>query len=318
MGLISEQPKKPLEPWIIKLFKVLDVEKKNKKTRADLLDYIKTLTPYMNIPEGYELFLLELFLLNYRKDGDYSQLSKENYIDPRSMKGKTTPNTLAWRHVIAQLPFNASNLRGFWEKDRKGEDQYVVISYGWYPIYIFKNDKWYEVVERYSSSTSKQMSNSNPVTYDRNIGENVYRLTAEEMRMLRNGSSQEDIFKSKFQKFKKIEDKLKSSRKQWFRNYNWGGPNVSIKYKVNSIDTEGDKPIVTVDVIDVSIVENGVKMDGPENYTKGEIPGVDKQYVEDKIKERLRPKFREFIGTRPYLDDETKFLVDFNFNHLKA
>ena len=75
LKVLSEQ-REPSMPLIVKLFKVLDEEKKKKKKRAEILEVIENLAPYMNIPPDYSLYLLELFLLNYRKDGDYSGLTK--------------------------------------------------------------------------------------------------------------------------------------------------------------------------------------------------------------------------------------------------
>jgi len=45
---IFEQDEKVIEPRIVKLFRFLNEEKKTKKTRAQLLDLIKSLTDYMN------------------------------------------------------------------------------------------------------------------------------------------------------------------------------------------------------------------------------------------------------------------------------
>lgn len=315
MGLISEQPKKPIEPWIVKIFKLIDEKKKETKTKPELLKYIESLAPYMNIPKGHELFIYELYALNYRKDGDYSKLDKENYIDPRSLPGKTTPNTKAWRYSIALLPFKGSNLRGFWERDNNGNDQYVITSYNWYPIYIFKDDKWYEVTQSYSSSTGRQMSNVNPVTYRTNLDALVYKLTSKEMEKLRRGFSHDQIMKSKFQSLKDLVPKFQKDRAQITKP--WGNPRISIKYKINSVDLDGEKPTIVVDIIEVSKLVDWKKVPTPENYTKGEIPGVDKEYVEDKLLIKVRDKLRDYTGTRIYLDDDSKKnLVDIKFNHL--
>lgn len=83
------------QPVIVKLFKILDEQKKKSKTRSSLLQRILEISPYLNIPEGFEKFLLELYVLNFQSDGDYSKLTKDNYIDPRREKGKTTSNTKA-------------------------------------------------------------------------------------------------------------------------------------------------------------------------------------------------------------------------------
>ena len=133
--------KEPSMSVLQKLFKVLDEEKKKKKKRAEILEVIRNLAPYMNIPPDYAVYILELYLLNYRKDGDYSGLTKGNFVDPRKQPGKTTPNTRANLYTVAQVPFKGSNLIGQWRKDYKGNPFYEVVSYDWYPVYIFKNDK---------------------------------------------------------------------------------------------------------------------------------------------------------------------------------
>ena len=199
LDLLFENSKEPTMPLIAKLFKILNEEKKKHKTRASLLEAIKRISPFLAIPENYSLYLLELYLLNYRKDGDYSGLTKNNYVDPRSMKGKWTPNTKSNLYTVAQMPFRGSNLEGYWTKDTKGVPYYEVVSYGWYPIYIYKEGKWYQVSKRYSSSTGRQMSNSNPVQWSDELWSNVYTLTRDEMKLLELGYSHEQIMKKKLE-----------------------------------------------------------------------------------------------------------------------
>jgi len=141
--IISEQSNEPSLKVVSKLFKLLDEEKKKNKTRASLLGAIKNFIPYLGIPEGYSQYILELYVLNFRKDGDYSNLTKENFVDPRKQKGKVVSNPKAKLYTIAQLPFRASNLEGYWTTDPNRVPYYKVSSYGWYPIYIFKDDKLY-------------------------------------------------------------------------------------------------------------------------------------------------------------------------------
>lgn len=320
-NMIWEESREPSKPVIIKLFKMLNDEKKKHKTRASLLNVIEHYAPYINIPKEYALYLLELYLLNYRKDGDYSGLTKGNFVDPRKMKGKTTTNPNSKKYTVAQLPFKASNLSGYWAKDPKGNPYYKVVSWGWYPIYIFKDDKWYEVTKRYSSSTGKHIYNSNPVEWRDDLHSQVYLLTAEEMKMLEQGVSHQDIMKHKMKKLKDIEDDI-SKRKKIVRT--WGDyqdntPTTNIKYKVKSVDTEGEKAIVTVDVYDVVKREHGKGIDTPENYLKGEIEGVTPKSVENRIKSKLRYELKNYMGARfRWSDDESPNTnIEFKFNHLK-
>lgn len=319
---IFEQAEQVLEPYIVKLFKFLNEEKKKHKTRAALLDVIKNITPYMGVPKGYELYLLELYLLNYRKDGDYKNLTKQNFVDPRKMKGKTTSNTKADLYTIAQLPFKGSNLEGYWARDNKNTPYYVVVSYGWFPIYIFKEGRWYEIVDRYSSSTGRQMRNANPVAWDENINENVFLLSREEMKMLQRGANHQDILDNKLKTIKSLEPELQSKRLRsaQYRPW-WGeeGPNFKAKFKIKSVDIENGVAIVTVDIHDVVLAKNNRGINTPQNYLKGEIEGLTAEKVEEKIEDTLKHDFKQFVGPRfrwhEKLPEGSK--VKFKFNHLK-
>lgn len=311
------------KPVIVKLFKFLNEQKKINKTRASLMNKIKELAPYLNIPEGFERFLLELYILNFREDGDYSQLSKDNYVDPRKRPGKTTPNTQSSDYTRAQLPFKASNLRGYWSRDRNGVEQYIVESYGWYPIYVYKEGKWYQIVDSYSSSTGKQISNANPVDWDDDLNANVTLFAKEDMKDLINGLSPDVIKKKRLERLKKRESELVKARKTFVNTYGgWEEPiadNLKIKYKISGVDIQGDKAVVTVDIHDVSKRKGSQTIDTPENYLKGELRGVTKDSVERNVESKLKGKFREFIGKRFNYRDRLSDIYDlkFKFNHLK-
>jgi hypothetical protein len=310
---------------ITKLFKILNEEKKKNKTRESLLEAIRKMSVYMGIPKGYELYLLELYMLNYREDGDYSDLTKENFIDPRKQKGKTISNTKANLYTIAQLPFKASNLQGYWDTDYEGNPYYKVVSYGWYPIFIFKNNKWYEVTERYSSSTSKQMSNANPVEWNNELKNNVYLLTRPEMKMLEQGVNHEEVMKHKLNKLKEIEPEL-TKRKKTVKTQSWQQygeriplPNANIKYKIKSVDVEGDKAIVTIDIYDVLNRVNNKEVPTTQNYLKDEMTGMSQKRAEDRVKMEVRRLLRDYMGTRVNNTEEgpKNTNVEFKFNHLK-
>jgi hypothetical protein len=52
---------------------------------------------------------------------------------------------------------------------------------------LFIKDKWYRILDTYSSSTRKQMSQVNPVRYDSNLHSNVMGVTKGEMERLIDG-----------------------------------------------------------------------------------------------------------------------------------
>ena len=319
---ILEQSKEPSMPVIVKLFKMLNEEKKKNKTRASLIQVIENYAPYMNIPPEYALYLLELYVLNYKKDGDYSGLTKGNFIDPRKQQGKTTSNPRAKLYTIAQLPFKGSNLIGQWNKDYNGNPYYEVVSYNWYPVYIFKDDKWYEVTGKYSSSTSRQMSNANPVEWSDEVQDVVYLLSKEEMKMLKQGETHEEVMRHKLKKLKELEPEL-TKRKKTAKVYSWMGDeetaNANIKFKIKSIEEEGDKAIVTVDILDVIRRGNNEEEPTPQNYLKGEMQGMTKEKAEEKAKVKIMGLLRDYMASRFRYNGEDPPIqnIFFKFNHLK-
>jgi len=317
--------KEPSMTVIQKLFKILDEEKKKKKKRAEIIEVIENVAPYMNIPSEYALYLLELYLLNYNKYGDYSELTKGNFVDPRKQPGKTTSNTRAKLYTVAQMPFKGANLIGRWSKDNNGKPFYEVVSYDWYPVYIFKDDKWYEIVDKYSSSTSRQMSNSNPVHWSNELEDVVYLLTREEMNMLKRGMSHEQIMKHKVESLKKFEPEL-TKRKKTAKSYSWFGgdnevqfANSNIKFKVKSVETDGDKATVVVDILDVVMRDDGKEVKTPQNYLKGEIQGMNKERAEERVKIKVMELLRNYMATRFRYNGEDPPMqnIFFKFNHLK-
>jgi len=323
--ILSEQSNEPSLKVVSKLFKLLDEEKKKNRTRASLLEAIKNFIPYLGIPEGYKQYILELYVLNFRKDGDYSNLTKENFVDPRKQKGKVVSNPKAKQYTIAQLPFRGSNLEGFWTKDPNGVSYYKVSSYQWYPIYVFKDDKWYEVTKSYSSSTGRQMNNSNPVLRNDDAFDSVYTLTPEEMKLLERGYSHDYIMKSKVDRLKDIEPDL-TKRKKTAKTYGYHAltpddiiPNTNVKFQIKNIDIEDDNAIVNIDVYDVVNREGGRQQDTPQNYLKGEIPNINQTKVENAIKLKMNRELIDYIGKRfRWKPEDVKgSKVEFRFNHLK-
>jgi len=84
---------------IVRLFKLFNEYKKTTKTKKELLNIIMDYLPMFGIPKVYAIYMLELYLLNYREDGDYSGLNKDNFIDPRN---KVVKKLLTTKRVIIQ------------------------------------------------------------------------------------------------------------------------------------------------------------------------------------------------------------------------
>lgn len=295
---------------IVRLFNYLNEEKKNHKSRDKLLEKIVSIIPYFGLPERYARFYLELYLLNYREDGDYSNLTEDNFVDPRYMKELRTTNQDSGLYTHAKLPFKGSNLNGYWDKDPKGVPFYVVKSYGWYPIYLFKEDKWFENTNRYSSSTGKQMNRARPED------EEVIYVTKDDMEMLMSGKNYDFVRKSRLEKLKNI-DVIKKDKMFRIRIYDWQNPSV-VKFKINSIDVEKDHFTVVIDVYDVVRVTNsGREIPTPEHYVEDQEP-ASVQGVEYRIKRFLVEKLVDYVGSFDWSDDmiDTRNMKVI-FNHLK-
>lgn len=319
MKRIREQIDPVVKPVIVKFFEILNEEKKNHKTRAQLLDKIRDLVPYMGIPEEYSRYLLELYVLNYRKDGDYSELSKDNFVDPRKGEGKTITNPNSNQYTIAKLPFKGSNLSAYWTKDNNGVPIYVVKSYKWYPVFLFKEDKWYRVTAPYSSSTGRQISNANPIRWDDDVKERVVMATPNEMQDLLRNANYDDLMKKKVEALKKKEPELVAKRMSSAKS-EWGmTPRIKVKFKIKKIDIEDDKAVITVDIYDVVKMNWNTEMSTPENYLKGELENIDKDYVEKKVKQNITYNLQDFVGPAAGWSEELRdeHNIRFKFNHLK-
>lgn len=89
------------------------------------------------------------------------KFNKQNPMQGRS-KMRTT-NKKAASCVESFTDFKASNLSGV-----NTDKFYIVYSYGWYPLFVFckESKQWFENMDKYSVSTSRQTSQSRPRTRD--------------------------------------------------------------------------------------------------------------------------------------------------------
>jgi hypothetical protein len=317
--MMNEAVNTDLEPnkVIVKLFKILNTQKSNYNNKRDLQSAIKDYLPYFGIDPDFAPYILELYLLNYRQDGDYSSLTKDNFIDPRKMKGTRTPNYNAKVYTKAQLPFEGSNLRGYWRTTMDGKI-YIVESYGWYPVYIFKDGKWYEASDRYSSSTGKQMNASRPYRWNDTLESQVYLLSRQEMEMIERGATHEKVMELKRKAFRDMAPSLISQKVSTAKSSSYGvEPKISIKFKISSVEEIDDKNVVNVDIEDVLKMVNGKQVPTPENYFKGEIPNVTPEKVEKQIETKLRNNFQDYLGPK-FSDKPEEENIVFRFNHLKS
>ena len=316
----------PLSRTEIMLFKYINSKKKEAKTKPKLMELITTTLKSMGLEPSLAAFYYEMFALNYREDGDYENLTHENFKGVKEFRSRTIPNTKAWEFTIAKMPFKGSNMDARWNTDSNGVDYYAVYSYSWYPIYLFKQGVWYEVTRRYSSSTGRQMSNANPVKYDSNIGKEVVLVTQDEMKQLERSATIDDIMKNKVKSAVKNKEHLISKKPKnvgsvsyWGDNEDANAMGFKVKFKVSDVREDDNKIVVDVNVMEVNRKEGNKAIKTPENYTKGELPGVTKERVEKNIIRVIQSDFTNYVGkSQPWGKNvEDRSNVKFNFIHEK-
>jgi hypothetical protein len=101
--------------------------------------------------EAFEMY--QLLKDNWRSVDAGGELIRT---DVRNKKMSTT-NIRGRELVQNKIPFKGSNTHANYVNNA-----YVVYSYNWYPIYVFKDGQWFENEDRYSVSTAKQMSQLRP------------------------------------------------------------------------------------------------------------------------------------------------------------
>lgn len=92
-----------------------------------------------------------------------------------------TSNRESHRFTTKRIPFKANNLSA-----ENINGNYVVKSYGYYPIFIYSNGQWYENESRYSMTTAKQMTQT---SYG--IRHLAKKISNKQMNDLMNGRTEE-------------------------------------------------------------------------------------------------------------------------------
>ena len=119
---------------------------------SDYSEIIGFINHHLGI-KGMEAFELFQVFKNNRLKPNEDELVRVDI----NRKKLRTPNTRGRKLVMNKVPFQGSNTNGEYTKG-----SYVVFSYDWYPIFVFKDGQWFENEDTYSPSTSKQMSQLRP------------------------------------------------------------------------------------------------------------------------------------------------------------
>ena len=237
--VLREEQEGPLTKKEIMLFKYIDKNKKETKTKPEFLKFLKSILPVLGMSPNETNFYYEVYTANFRPEGDYENLTKENFKDYRQFKQRKVTNNTAYEYATAKMPFKGTNLEGQWEVNNNNDWYYVIKSYGWYPIFLFINNQWYRTLDTYSSSTRKQMGQVNPVKFDSNLNADVMSLNKGEMERLMDGRySLERVKTDRVSNFVKIKDKVTNQSK--LISGGWGDNAHRVNFMVKDVeDVEG-------------------------------------------------------------------------------
>lgn len=252
--LTESSDSKAFLPQEVYIFRTIQKQLKELKTKDKIIGRIKEILDYMGFDPLESMYYYYLFTSNFREDGRYDLTKESEKKRPQDLKAQKTTNTNVGPFAQSKIPFKGSNLEGFWEKDLDGVDQYIITSYGWYPIYIFKKGQWYRINDTYSSSTGRHVRNTQ-------IGYNKPLFNKSEMNALRAGVSPEKLLSNKYEKLvQKLKNELigrKFTRSIDFYSLGWNRPEMrnmpersgKIDFIVRDVNLVDGKPELTIDIL---------------------------------------------------------------------
>lgn len=308
MAILNEIMKKdkPIDEFDEFVFQ--EIQKELPLPTGQIIEKLKTLLPFIGASEHDAKLYYNVFKYNFREDGKYSEISWKDFKGPKHWASKRTTNRSTREYVNARRPFHASNLKGEWKTDWDGNEYYVVYSYGYYPIYIFKDGIWYGNEDSYSRSTGKHISYSRPST------DKIYWLSRREMEDLEVRGTVEKFIERRRETLLSNKKNLKG-QKFTFKDYYNG---IRVLYTIDGIEKRGNKIKLKITITDVFKADRNLKPKSDENYLLGEIPNVTKQYVESIVKQHIANNDRFLYLIFQKDPSSPKFeTFDFVIKHLK-
>lgn len=272
---------KPFTDKEIQLLKYLNQKGIIKKNAADAIAAIKIYLKLVNLERDPKLFYF-LFKDNYRPEGDYENVTWQDFVDVRNQKIRKISNYQASEYVSRKKPFKANNLSAEW-RIAGNYLIYVVLSYGHYPIYIYRDGLWFINSDHYSTSTAKQIHAATPrydhskiVMIEPDLMKDVYRgdLSNDEIMNLRMGR-----FKKKVKYL--VPQRLTNLRPFW-------STEEKIKFKIKDVILSDQETIeIIIDVLGL--------YDGSNRIDDEQTNLIDKKSIEEKIGRKLTSNMREYL-----------------------
>ena len=150
--IIKEEVSSNKDKFQRKILDVLSKEGFNGSTSYGVI--LQFLNNHLGV-KGMEAFeMYQLHKDNWRTFDSEPDLIRKD-ISKTNVK---TANIRGRELVLNKIPFKGSNTHSKYYDN----GSYVVFSYNWYPIYLYKDGQWFENEDGYSMSTKKQMSQLRP------------------------------------------------------------------------------------------------------------------------------------------------------------
>jgi predicted house-cleaning noncanonical NTP pyrophosphatase (MazG superfamily) len=287
----------PLSRKEIIFFKELNKERYKYPTQKELLGHIQSMMPFIGRSKSDGRLYYEVYTQNFRPEGDYENITFETFKNYKEFIQKRVTNSTAYEYSSNKIPFKGSNLEGYWDVGSGNKWYYVVKSYEWYPIFLFINDKWFGNVETYSSTTSKQMSQSNPVRYNSGLNSDVTYVRKQDLENLMSGKSFEDIDQRRIKDFVDNFNDI-SVTKLITLGSRWQNNQKKVRFR-----------IMELNIVD-GVLNMKIYIDKAGNVVDNKLVVNDEEYTEDfanDIEEGLRnyliSKYKEFLSHK-----NTKFI----------
>ena len=267
--LKEEQETPVLTKKEILLFKYINDNKQKAGTKSEMIKFIQEMLRYFGMPLNEATMYYEIYTANFRPDGDYENLTKENFKDYRLFKQRKVANNSAYEYATAKMPFKGSNVEGQWNVNNNNDWYYEIKSYGYYPVFLFINDQWYRTLDTYSPSTRKQTSQVNPVKYDSNLKSDVVSVTKGEMERLIDGRyNLERVNTDRVSNFVSRKDKVTNQSK--LISGGWGDNAHRVNFMIKDVEEVDGKIKLSIQVlkagkmIDRKMIPDSNFRDNPE------------------------------------------------------
>ena len=291
--ILNEEQESPvLNKKEILLFKYINNNKQNAGTKSEMIKFIREMLRYFAMPLNDATMYYEIYTANFRPDGDYENLTKENFKDYRQFKQRKVTNNTAYEYAAAKMPFKGSNIEGQWNVNNNNDWYYVIESYGYYPVFLFINDQWYRTLDTYSPTTRKQMSQVNPVKYDSNLQSDVISVTKGEMKRLMDGRyNLERVNTDRVSNFVSRKDKVTNQSK--LISGGWGDNAHRVNFMIKDVEDVDGKIKLFIKILkagkmidrkmipDSNFKDNPELLDGIMNTIKQDVIRTYPNYLTD-------------------------------------